>query len=109
MERYNIFITQDAENALKSIGDYITVSLRSPIAAINTLHALRNGIFALDFMPQRYAILPEDLSEKEGIRRMQVKNYFIYFNIDEKQKNVIIVDVIYVGMEQKEQLAMDAE
>ena len=35
---------------------------------------------------------------------MQIRNYFVYFNVDEVNKRVNILDVLYVGREQREQL-----
>lgn len=107
METYKIIIQPQAEKALNDIAYYIAVTLKSSEAAKNTVRAIRKGIFSLDFMPQRYAVLPEDFLKKEGIRRMHVRNYFVYFGVDETQKRVTVLDVLYVGREQREQLETD--
>ena len=102
METYKVIVDPDAEKSLNDIFMYILNNLRSPESAENTSYALLKAINSLDFMPQRYAALPEDFLEKEGIRRMQVRNYFVYFNVDEDNKCVNILDVLYVGREQRE-------
>ena len=105
MEKYEIIVDPDAEKSLNDIFLYILNDLKSPESAENTSHALLKAIRGLDFMPQRYAVLPEDFLEKEDVRRMQVRNYFVYFNVDESNKRVNILDVLYAGREQRERLA----
>lgn len=102
METYNVTVEPNAENSITSISDYISDELKAPDAADNTVKAILKAIRGLDFMPQRYAVLPEDFLEKAGVRRMQVRNYFIYFHVDEHQKQVNIIDVLYVGREQRD-------
>lgn len=102
METYEVIISPDALKSLDDITDYILTVLMSPEAADNTYSAIYKAINGLDFMPQRYAVLPEDFLEKTGVRRMQVRNYFIYFHVDEHQKQVNIIDVLYVGREQRD-------
>lgn len=102
METYNVTVEPNAENSITGISDYISDELKAPDAADNTVKAILKAIRGLDFMPQRYAVLPEDFLEKTGVRRMQVRNYFIYFHVDEYQKQVNIIDVLYVGREQRD-------
>lgn len=102
METYEITYTFDAKNDIKDIAAYIKNVLKSPLAAESTVRAITRAVSGLDFIPQRYAVLPEDFLEKAGVRRMQVRNYFIYFHVDEYQKQVNIIDVLYVGREQRD-------
>ena len=102
METYDVIIWSAAKASMNDIADYIMTVLKAPEAADDTVLTIRKAIRDLNFMPQRYAILPEDFLEKEGIRRMQVRNYFVYFNVDEANMRVNILDVLYVGREQRE-------
>ena len=102
METYDVIIWSAAKASMNDIADYIMTVLKAPEAADDTVLTIRKAIRDLNFMPQRYAILPEDFFEKEGIRRMQVRNYFVYFNVDEANMRVNILDVLYVGREQRE-------
>lgn len=105
MEMYKISVLPRAIKSLINIEDYIFEKLRSPEAAENTVTAISKAINGLDFMPQRYATLPGDFLERDNVRRMQVKKYFVYYSIDEDTKIVNILDVMYVGREQREQLS----
>ncbi len=109
MEKYKIDYSFGARIDLINIAAYIQNELKSPHAADNTVNAIIKAVSDLDFMPQRYAVLPEDLLEREDVRRMQVRNYFVYFSVDEDEKRVNILDVLYVGREQREQLGAGEE
>ena len=113
MERYDVIIRPIAKASMNNIADYIAdyimAVLKAPEAADDTVRTIRKAILSLDFMPQRYAVLPEDFLEKEGVRRMQVRNYFVYFTVNEENKLVNILDVMYVGRDQRERLEAEEE
>ena len=103
-ESYNVRITAHAIEALREISDYISSELANPEAAVKLLKILKTQINKLSFMPHRIKLTPEEPWHSEGIHRIQVKNFYIYFWIDERQKLVQITDVIYAGRDQEEQL-----
>ncbi len=104
METYEIKVTEYAEKALREIGTYIVHELKAPEAAVNTLQALRDGIASLNTMPSRVRLTPEEPWGANGIRRMVVRNFYVYFWIDEENLRVQITNVVYTGREQKRQL-----
>lgn len=104
MDEYVVKVTSFAQQAMQEIGQYIAVQLQSRQAAIHTLSAIRKEIKSLHFMPARFALTPEEPWGSEGVHRMQVNNFFVYYWIDEKRKQVQIIHVIYVGRDQKTQL-----
>lgn len=103
-DSYTVEIVPYAENALREIGQYIAVNLQSPQNAINTLSAIRNEIAGLGFMPVRIPLAPDEPWNEEGVHRMKVKNFYVYFWIDELNKIVQVINVVYVGRDQKVQL-----
>ena len=110
MDQYRIRITRQAREHLREIRRYIEQELMSPIAAKNTVAAIRKGVSSLETMPQRIHLTPEEPWCSMGIRRSQVKNFYIYFWIDEAQKKVQIIGVVYVKRDQSRQLEqMDME
>jgi plasmid stabilization system protein ParE len=109
-DSYTVKITPYAESAVREIGQYIALNLQSPQNAIRTLSAIRKGIKSLDQMPARIARTPDEPWGSEGVRRMQIKNFYVYFWINEESKIVHVTNVVYVGREQKAQLSqMDME
>ena len=47
---------------------------------------------------------PEEPWHSEGVRRLAVKNFYVYFWIDEDRKKIQVIDVIYIKRDQQRQL-----
>ena len=58
----------------------------------------------LDRMPERIKLTPEEPWHSQGVRRMLVKNYYVYFWINEDRHTVEITDVIYARSDQTARL-----
>ncbi len=110
MKTYKVRITRQARNQLKEIKAYITDVLRAPKAANNTISILKKEIKSLSEMPERIKLTEEEPWRSEGIHQMRVKNYYVYFWIDEENAKVQVTAVIYVARDQVKQLElMDIE
>lgn len=103
---YMIRITRQAYGHLKEIRRYIEEELSAPTAALNTIQAIRAEIAKLAFMPEKIKTIDEEPWKSEGFRKIRVKNYYVYFWIDEENRKVQIIAVIYVKMDQVNQLIM---
>ena len=101
---YTIKITRQAREQLRNIKNYITNELHAPDAAINTIRIIRHEIQNLTEMPFRIKLPEEEPWRTEGIHQMRVKNYYVYFWIDEENYEVQIIAVIYVARDQMTQL-----
>ena len=104
MNEYRIKITSQAREQLREIRRYIEKVLLSPTTAANTLAVIKKEMQALSIMPARIHLTPEQPWHDQGIRRDRVKNYYIYFWIDEEKKIVQIIAVIYARRDQSRQL-----
>ena len=104
MDEYRIRITRQARDQLREIRRYIEYELLAPIAAKNTIAAIKAKMQSLTHMPSRIHLTPEQPWHDQGVRRDRVKNYYIYFWIDEQNKSVQIIGVIYVQRDQSRQL-----
>ena len=89
---------------LREIASYIAVDLQVPETAMQMLRTFQAEIAKLKMMPQRIPLTPEEPWHSVGIRRMLVKNYNIYFWIDDEKSIVQITDVIYGRRNQPKQL-----
>jgi len=103
---YTIRITRQAREHLRGIKKYIEEELLAPVAAQNTLTVLKKEIRSLSEMPERIKLTDEEPWRSEGIHRMCVRNYYIYFWIDEDNLRVQITSVIYVARDQAAQLEL---
>lgn len=105
MTMYQVKITLQAKEHLALIRDYIAIQLKAPETAKNILHLFQKHMNSLSFMPQRISCIEESPWRENGIRKIRVKNYYIYFGIIEEKKQVHILSVICTKRNQEQQLS----
>ena len=101
MKEYNVKVTRQAYEHLSNIKRYIQYELSAPEAAANMVKMLKKAVKSLAFMPSRIKLTDEEPWHSENIRRMHVRNFFVYFWIDEANSIVHIIAVIYAARDQK--------
>lgn len=106
MKIYTVRITRQAREHLRGIKKYISEELLAPEAARNTIAVLKKEIQSLSKMPERIKFTEEEPWKSEGVRRMRVKNYYVYFWIDEENNKVQVTSVIYLARDQAAQLEL---
>lgn len=104
MKTYSVRITRQARDHLRGIKSYIANELLAPDAANNTIVTLKKAIKGLAQMPERVKLTEEEPWRSEGIRQLRVKNYYVYFWIDEENSKVQVTSIIYVARAQAAQL-----
>jgi len=110
MDEYRIRITRQAREHLREIRNYIEHVLFSPIAAKNTITAIKAEIHSLKNLPKRTHLTPEQPWHDLQVHRVRVNNYYIYYWIDEEQRIVQITGVINVKRAKSRQLeALEAD
>ena len=86
---YTVTISSQADNDIRAIYEYIAFTLMSPENADAQISRFKNRIESLDNMPKRFPIY------KNSIRYMPVDNYLVFYSVDENQKTVSILRVMY--------------
>lgn len=89
MTSIKVNITKCAENDLTAIHDYIDQKLQSPQAAMKLFNSLAKEIQSLEVFPERCAIVPEFLDLGIKVRRLVIKNYSIFYRLDNDVVTVI--------------------
>ncbi len=105
MARYKVKVVRQAKSHLTAIKEYIAFELLAPDTAKSMLNVLQQSIRSLSDEPYRIKTVDEEPWGGQGIRKTRVKNYYIYFWIDEENKRVYVIAVIYVARNQEEQLS----
>ena len=95
MSKYDIEITKPAENDLREIGRYISNELLETDRALKVVDKIANAIFKLEEMPLRYSIVSDDKLASQGIRNFIIDNYIVFYIVNEKNKLVTIIRVLY--------------
>lgn len=104
MDSYEIIMTSDAADDLAELRDYIAYSLSAPETALSYIRAIRKEIESLSDMPARYKTVDDEPWRFKGIRKIIVKNFYIYYRIDEDARRVYILNVIYAKRDQLKML-----
>ncbi|WP_425664176.1 type II toxin-antitoxin system RelE/ParE family toxin [Gardnerella piotii] len=104
MDEYKIKVTRQAKEHLALIREYIATELQAPIVAKRMLELLKSEMMSLQTMPYRVKLISEQPWCEIGFRRIRVKNYYVYFCVDDSRKEVQILAVIYVRRDQTKQL-----
>ena len=110
MELYKIIVTPDAAANLTELRYYIANILMAPDAALRHIRLIRTEIAKLNQFPARIAPVHEEPWHSRGIRFLIVKNFYVYYRIDENAKTVFILNVVYSKRDQLKVLAqMDSK
>lgn len=95
MGNCSVKLLSAAYRKLDEIYEYIAAELGAEKSALNLIDKLEEGIFSLEFMPQRGAKRLVGAYANKGYRQLYVKNFTIVYRIDEVNKQVIVVTVRY--------------
>ncbi len=101
---YELIILPEAQQDIRAIVLYIAQELAAPQAAMNLQEAFEETIRSLAEMPKRIKTVDEQPWKDAGIRRIRVRNYFVYFFVDETEKAVKVLSVIYTRRDQIAQM-----
>ena len=108
--RYEVKITRQAMEQMREIVHYISGELLAPEAAGKLLDKMKEAIDSLSDFPKRYALIDEEPWRTEGVRKVIVKNFLIYYWVDDENHKVQVTAVIYSRRDQLKQLLnMDFE
>ena len=92
---YSINLTAQAILQIQNTISYISNVLLAPETAIKWADYLEKEISKLSNMPSRFSKLEDEPWFSRGFRKMPIKNFIVYYYIDEINKIVWITAVIY--------------
>ena len=105
MDTYEIIMTPDAADDLIRLRDYIADTLLAPDTARAYLRMVRTEIKKLTSMPKRSKCLDDEPWHSLGIRKLIVKNFVIYYRVEEFTMRVYILNIIYARRDRLHMLA----
>ena len=95
MGRYKVAVSALAERDLRDIVRYISAQFSAPMTAVKMMDAIEEAIAGLADMPQKSPPVTDERLASMGYRKLVVKNYMVFFTIDETSKIVDIVRILY--------------
>ncbi len=101
MTEYDVVIGKLAERDIYEAVSYIKEILFQPESARRIYKAVKTQISLFAEMPQRFAVIDEEPYRSMGMRKVSAENYLIFYLVNEKEKTVSIVRVLYNRREWK--------
>ncbi len=101
-EAFNIIYSPEAVEDLKSIYEYIKTEFKSEPIAFKQTKRIREKILSLNFMPHRHSLVDYDPWHSMKIRKILIDNYIAFYLINDKQKIVTIIRILYAGRNTEE-------
>jgi plasmid stabilization system protein ParE len=88
-------ISEPAENDLRDIVRYISAQLSAPMTALKMMETIEDAIAELSDIPQGRPLVIDDHLSSMGYRKLIVKNYIVFFTVNEKEKVVDVERILY--------------
>ena len=101
---YDIFYTAKARNDLEQIYEYVAFQLQEPMTAQKLYGNIVSAVHTLDTFPLRNALFENEPWRSRGLRKLPVKNYLIFYTVDEEKNNIHIIRIMYSGRDIEKQL-----
>ncbi len=92
---YKVKLTNNALSQLRDAVWYISKVLLEPDVARRWSDRIKKEILSLDYMPLRYPLVEDEEWRAEGIRKMAVENFIVYYWVNEETATVWITAVVY--------------
>lgn len=93
MENYTVQVTEEALSDMEAVYRYIAERLLSPENALGQYNRIADEILSLDTFPERYRLVDFEPERSEGMRRMLVDNYSVFYVV--RENRVIVTNVLY--------------
>ena len=93
--KYTLKFTVEAGKDLDEIFSYITGNLSSPVAAVDLIDKIENESKRLISFPLSGAVPRDDTLVKKGYRMLIIDNFIAFYIVDEENKLVKIMRIVY--------------
>ena len=92
---FRVITSTRAEREMWETVDYISFELSSPQTALDLVEKIEQQIADLEFMPKRFMLVSDERLAQMGMRSVHVKNYSIFYVVDEQTATVTVISVMY--------------
>ena len=96
---WEIVYSDQARQDLRSVYEYIAFSLFEKSTAVQLYKDITAEINALDMMPKRYPLYHDEPWHSLGVHYLSVKDYLIFYHVDDEKERVSIVRIGYGGQD----------
>jgi toxin ParE1/3/4 len=93
--KFNLKFTLKASEDLEEIYIYISEKLFDNTAATTLLEKIESNIMRLEDFPYSCNLVLNEVLKNKGYRKLIVDNYIVFYLINEFDKQVIIMRILY--------------
>ncbi len=93
MREYPVKITEKALGDMDGIYEYIAVNLQLPENAKGQYNRIADRVLELGFFPEKFRLVDFEPERSQGLRRMLVDNYSVFYVFNEEL--VTVTRVLY--------------
>ena len=97
LSNYNILLYATAYKNLDDIFKYIAFAITEPAAAKNQINRIWDAIFKLKVFPYAHQDVIFGKYASKGYKQLLVDNYIVIYKINEEEKQVYVITVLYGG------------
>ena len=91
VSEYTDVAIQDVTETL----EYISFTLNAPIASKNLFHEIDKKIKEIENNPYSCPLVRNDYLANKGFRWLRIKNYMMFYIINEKLKRIYLIRFLY--------------
>ena len=92
---YRLSVSTDAHNDIDEIINYIACELCNPQAAKDFLDDVHSSYCNVVKNPFMYSLCDDERLQLAGYRKIVIKNFLILYRVDEHERLVSVVRVVY--------------
>ena len=104
MKKYIVEVSEVAEQDLENIISYFRYNLAGDIIADKYKILFKQEFKNLENVAASMPILNEDLTGHKNIRKINVRNYIIFYTIDEENNKAFVLRIGHAFMDWEEYL-----
>lgn len=99
MINWKIIVSSSFKKEMRNIYKYISEILLEPKIATEQTKRIFETIMTLNYMPKRHSLAKIQPWPNSELRKIMVDNFIIFYLIDEKIKQVMILHIFYNGQD----------
>ena len=99
MKKYVVEISETAEQDLENIISYLQFSLAGDIIADKYKILFKQELKNLENIAGSMPILSEDLTRHKNIRKINVRNYIVFYIVDDKNSKALVVRICHAFLD----------
>ena len=106
---YSLVITNIAEEDILDAVWYSANVLKAPAATNNLLDEIEKYQEILENTSNIYPFVPDEYLAQRGLKFTRIKNYLLFYTIDEDEKTVTVIRFLYARRDWKNILGTDED